>query len=98
MKSLSTIIEEADFNKLNQEQYAELIRKLNPELYLIHIALVETGVNSMIIPHIIRVIGNLAIGTGFGEITLIMRDGNLVQIRGYESVVINERATIDKSR
>lgn len=96
MKSLATIIQEADFSKLNHEQYDEFIRKLNPELYMIHIALQETNLNPLIIPHVIRALGNLSLGTGFGEVTLIMRDGMIAQIRGYESIVINEKVTIDK--
>lgn len=97
MKSLPTIIQESNLEKNNHKQYTEFIRKLNPELYLIHIALTETSVNPLIVPHIIRSLGNLALGTGFGEITIIVRDGTIEQIRGYESTVLKEKVTIDRT-
>ena len=42
----------------NQEQFLEMLAKMDPELYLIKIALLETKINPVIIPRIIRVLGN----------------------------------------
>ena len=96
MRSLATIIEQTDFNTINEGQFGELVRKLSPELYLIHIALKETSVNPLIIPKIIRAIGNLSIGSGYGKLQIFMQARLITQIKGEESVEVNEQANVDK--
>lgn len=89
MNSLPTI------EKINLENYLEVVRKLDPELYLIKLALVESSVNPGIIPQIIRTIGNLSIGTGYGKIQIYMQARVITNIRPEENVTVNEKATID---
>lgn len=79
----------------NEQQFLDYIAKLDPELYLIKLALVETGVNPMILPKIIRAISNLMLGSGFGEVQIVMRSKIIAQIRGAESVLVNENASIE---
>lgn len=79
----------------NLEKYWEVIRKLDPQLYLIKIALTESGINPEIIPPIIRTLGNLAIGTGYGKIQIFMQARVITQIKPEESVEINREAIID---
>ncbi len=83
-------------DQVNQENLLEVVRKLDPELYLIRIALNETGVNAMIIPQIIRTIGNLALGTGYGRIQIYMQARIITNVKPEENVEINLKATIDK--
>jgi len=83
--------------RVNLTNYMEVVRKLDPELYLIKMALEESGLNPMIIPKIIRTIGNLAIGTGYGKIQVFMQARVITQVKGEESDEINEEAIIDKS-
>ena len=80
----------------NLDSYYDVIRKLDPELYLIKLALQESGVNPMILPKIIRQLGNLASGTGFGKIQVFMQQFVVTQIKGEESDEVNEKAIIDK--
>ena len=96
MKSLATIIEEVDFGKLNKVQFDSVLRRLNPELYLIHLSLVETGVNPLILPKIVRAIGNLSYGSGYGKLQIFMQARIITQVKGEESVEINEEASIEK--
>ena len=65
----------------NQEQFLEMLAKMDPELYLIKIALLETKINPVIIPRIIRVLGNMNIGTGYGEITILMKERVVTQVK-----------------
>lgn len=90
MISLPTI------DRVNLQNYLEVVRKLDPELFLIKIALIESGVNPMIVPQIIRAIGNLAIGTGFGRIQIFMQAKVITNIKPEENVVINERSITDE--
>lgn len=93
-----------DYNSLptveqaNLAKYWEVIRKLDPQLYLIKVALEETGVNPDIVVPIIRTIGNLAIGTGYGKIQIFMQARNITQVKPEESVEVNLKATVDKSK
>ena len=80
----------------NLDNYWEIVRKLEPEFYLIRVALKETGVNPMIIPKVIRALGNLAVGTGYGKIQVFMQRTVVTQIKGEESDELNEPTIIDK--
>lgn len=79
----------------NRQQFLEVLRKFDPELYLIKVALEETGLNPGIIPRIIRSIGNLAFGTGYGRIQIFMQARTVSQVKSEESDEINQRALID---
>jgi hypothetical protein len=73
----------------NQEQFLSMLAELDPELYLIKIALLQTQVNPTVIPRIIRALGNMNIGTGYGEITILMKERIITQVKANESDVLN---------
>lgn len=73
----------------NEEKYLQILKTLDPELYIIKMALQETGVNPMILPRVIRMLGNLDIGSGYGEVTILMKARMITQIKGNESDVLN---------
>ena len=83
MNSLSTI------EQTNLQQYWGVIRQLDPELYLIKIALEETGINPMILPRIIRSMSNLNVGTGYGKVQIFMQARVITSIKGEENDNIN---------
>jgi len=89
-KSLPTI------EQVNLNNYLDVVRKLDPELYLIRLALDESGVNPMIIPQIIRTIGNLSLGSGHGKIQIYMQARVITNIKPEENVMVNEKASIDR--
>ena len=91
MSSLPTV------EQINIQNYLDVVRKLDPELYLIKLALIESRVNAGIIPQIIRTIGNLAIGTGYGKIQIYMQAKVITNVRPEENVTVNEKATIDEA-
>lgn len=81
----------------NNEQFLQIVRKLDPELFLIHTALTETSLNPMLIPAVVRVLGNLCLGTGWGRISIFMENGMVTQIKAEESVLINKTAVTGES-
>ena len=81
----------------NANVYLQVVRVLDPELYLIKTALKETGVNPMLVPQIVRAIANLAYGSGFGKIQIFMEDGVISAIKPEESNKVGEPALIDSS-
>ena len=80
----------------NQEKFIRVLKKLDPDLYIIKIALMETGLDPVIVPVIIRQIGNLVIGTGYGKILINMQAKVITQVTGEESVLVNRKAMKDK--
>ena len=90
MNSLPTI------DQVNAENLLTVVRTLDPELYMIKIALEETNVNPLIIPKIIRTLGNLVLGTGYGKVQIFMQASIVTQIKPEESVEVNEPATRER--
>jgi len=90
MKSLPTV------EQSNLKQFWDVVRTLDPELYLIKIALTETKVNPVIIPKIVRSLANLAYGTGHGRIQIFMQDGVITQIKPEESSIVNVETIIEE--
>ena len=86
MNSLPTV------DQVNLEAYWEVVRNLEPEFYLIRIALEETGINPMILPKIIRSINNLARGTGYGKVQVFIQQRKVTQVKGEESDEVNLEA------
>jgi len=91
MKSLPTV------EQLNLKKYWDVVRRLEPEFYLIRIALKETKVNPLILPRVIRAIKNMYLGTQYGKIQIFMQAGKITLIQGEETDKINEEAVLDKS-
>jgi hypothetical protein len=85
MNSLPTI------DQVNQDNFGNVVRKMDPELYLIHIALQETKVNPLIIPKVIRALSNMAVGSGYGKIMIFMERKTVTSINGEERVNVGER-------
>lgn len=90
MSSLPTV------EQANLDQFYDVIRRLDPELYLIKLALQETGVNPMVLPKVVRQLGNLAFGTGYGKVQVFMQKRIITQVKGEESDEMNEDALIEK--
>lgn len=79
----------------NTEKFMETIKTLDPELYVVKMALIESGVPPMAIVKLIRSLGNIALGTGFGKVSVFIQDRKITQIKGEESVQVNELIIID---
>jgi len=88
LTSLPTVADYSGMNKHNREKLLSVLTQLAPHLYRIQMALDTYKVNGELLPFIIRTIGNLNIGTGFGEITILVKGNKVTQIKGTESNVV----------
>lgn len=86
MTSLPTI------DQVNLENLHEVIRKLDPNLYMIKIALEETKIDPLIIPHIIRTLGNLTLGAGYGKVQIYMQARVVTDIEATEKIKVDREA------
>lgn len=87
---MSNYISLPTIEQVNKENLLEVIKALDPQLYMIKIALDETGVNPVLIPHIIRVLGNLTLGAGYGQIQIYMKARVVTSIESTESIKFKE--------
>lgn len=79
----------------NQKQYWKVLQKLDPELYMIKLALEETKINPIIIPRFIRSLANLMYGTGHGRVSTYMVKKQITNIRMEESDKLDVSGSID---
>ena len=73
----------------NTEKYITLIKALDPELFDIKVALMETGINHMVLMHLIRSLAIIKSGTGYGEISVQIRDSKVGLIKATENVALD---------
>lgn len=83
-----------DNDRANQEQFLELLRVADPELYMIKQTLIETRVNPVIVRQVLRSIGNLLLGSGYGKIEIFIQNRVFKNVQGTEKVQIEENAEI----
>ena len=82
MKSNATIT--------NDDKFYKMLKEVDPELYLIRVALDESGINPMMIPYLLRPIQSVLIGSGYGVIEIHMYDKNL------RKIVVKETSHVEK--
>lgn len=77
----------------NEKIFLEALRKFDPELYLIRIALKEyPEVPPMVIPKFIKALGNVLMGEGYGNVQTFVSERTITQIKGQETIMVNERS------
>ena len=81
----------ASIDQVNHEHFYTMLQEVDPELYMIKRALVESGINPMIVPYVLRPIQNLLIGTGYGVIEIVMFDKKL------RKIVVKETSQVEKN-
>jgi len=84
-----------DNDKQNQEHFLQLLRVADPELYMVKLALLEIKLNPLILVHILRSIGGLLIGSGYGTIKIYMQAKRINNVVGEEKTQIDEETQID---
>jgi hypothetical protein len=84
-----------DNDILNQEKFMEILRVADPELYLLKMTLKETKINPMILNHVLRTMGNMLIGTGYGTIKIYMQAKRISNIEGTEKTLIEDDTIVE---
>lgn len=81
----------SDNDRANQEQFIELLKVADPELYQLKVALTVSHLNPVILIPIIKTLGNLMVGSGHGKLEVFMQAKMIKNIIGQERVEINVR-------
>lgn len=77
-------------DKTNEEQFLEMLKIADPELYQLKVALAISHLNPMILIPIIKTLGNLMLGSGHGKLEVFMQAKMIKNIVGQERVEVNE--------
>lgn len=74
----------------NEVKFMQILSAVKPGLYRIQVALEETGVNAELLVPVIRALGNLALGTGYGKVQIFMQAKIITQIKPEETIKVDE--------
>ncbi len=80
----------------NERIFSEMIQKIRPDIYVLMDLLNQTGVNPFILYKVIRQLNNVAIGSGWGEVTILVNNGEAVQVSGKDTEKLKESVIIKK--
>lgn len=95
------ISEELDYYQQqakNEFSFRQMLKTVKPDLYVLFDLLEQTGVNILVVLKIIRHIKNIAVGNGYGTITISMENGRVMFVRGEESDKVNEPAILNRKK
>lgn len=81
--SLPTVVQS------NINQFNEVIRKLDPELYLIKMLIEEMNIDPTFLYHVIKGVSNLRMGTRYGRIQIFMQNGVITNIKTEETIKLD---------
>ncbi len=68
----------------NEVKYLQIMKKLDPDMYMIRTMLLQTGVRPEVVVRYIRSLGNISMGTGYGIVRTTMQKSEVQQIRTEE--------------
>ncbi len=81
----------------NERIFNEMVQKMRPEIFVLMDMIDQTGVNPFILYKVIRQLNNIAIGSRWGEVTILVNDGAVVRVAGMDTEKTNEPVLIQKN-
>ena len=74
----------------NEFAFRQMLKVTKPNLYVLFDLLETTGLNWFVIVKIIRALNNIALGNGYGTVSVEIQKGQVTFVRGEESDRVNE--------
>lgn len=87
-------MEEQALKGKNEKLFWDMCMKFAPDIYLLNMVLSETKIDPRILIPVIKMLGNMDMGNGFGAVNIIMRDHSVTMIKGEESIVVNTKVSL----
>lgn len=76
--------------KQNEFAFKEMLKRIRPELFVLMDILDQTSINPLVVWKVIRQLNNIALGTGYGQVTVQIENGKVSFVRGEDSDRVNE--------
>jgi hypothetical protein len=83
-------------DQANIQKYWDIVRRLEPEYYLIRLLLQETGVNPAILPKVVRGLSNLSLGAGYGKVVVYVQNKKVTNVETVETDRLDQPATVTR--
>jgi len=80
----------------NKKQFMEMMRLTMPELHIVATMMERVNANPAILFHIMSHMADIANGTGFGQVHIIIEDGVVRFVKGEHSTKLNEPIILGK--
>lgn len=74
----------------NKEQFMEMLRLAAPEFHIVAVQMDKSKTNPVILFHVIKHLGEIANGTGYGQVHIMIEDGIARFVKGEHSTKLNE--------
>lgn len=75
----------------NEEVFKNLLKITRPDLFSLMELLDQSGMNWFVLAHIIRQLNNIALRTGYGNVTIIVENGIVKFVNGESLAKLNEK-------
>lgn len=75
----------------NEEAFKNIIKQVRPDLYALMELLDQSGMNWFVLAHVIRQLNNIALRTGYGNVTIIVENGLVKFVNGESLAKLNEK-------
>ena len=82
----------------NRRAFYELVQKVRPEIFVLMDLIDATGVNPFILYKVIRQLNNIAIGSGWGEVTVLLNSGKAVRVSGTDTEKMSDEVLVKKTQ
>ncbi len=82
-------VTEIQFEKSNEELFMKSLALIDPLLWRIKKYLVETHINPEIIPAVIEQLAMVGNGSGYGDVTIYVKDRKAIKVEGTDSKLLN---------
>jgi len=93
--------EELDYYKQqskNEHSFREMLKIAKPDLYVIFDIMQTTGINFFVVVKILRQLNNIALGTGYGTVSVDIQDNKVLFVKGTESDRVNDDLIMKKPK
>ena len=80
----------------NDRIFSEMVQRMRPEIYVLMDLIDSTGVNPFILYKVIRQLNNIAIGSGWGEVTVLVNNKKAVRVAGIDTEKMNDDVILQK--
>jgi len=74
----------------NKEQFMEMMKLALPDFYIVALQMEKSKTNPIILFHVIQHLGEIASGTGYGQVHVMIEGGIARFVKGEHSTKLNE--------
>lgn len=82
----------------NERVFNEMVQRVRPEIFVLMDLLDATGVNPFILYKVIRQLHNLAIGSKWGQVVVLVNNGKAVKVEGVDTEKMNDDVLLKRER